>query len=150
MTTTCGQGITSECLLRCGRGGGILNARTRPGTLIRLAGLRDSRPVPGTTGWLGKLAAVTEAVEQNESALVWSPNFSTGVAVFSGIRRWRRPSCFGMKRNMVHGPGKSIMINKKDAPSGTLLHLVEAMREAGFSREINVGSNRAGPSPGNA
>ena len=37
---------------------------------------------------------------------------------------------------------------KKDAPSGTLLKLVEEMRKAGYGRNIDVGSNRAGAIPG--
>ena len=37
---------------------------------------------------------------------------------------------------------------KKDAPSGTLLRLVEKMREAGYSRNIDQASNRAGAVPG--
>jgi 4-hydroxy-tetrahydrodipicolinate reductase len=37
---------------------------------------------------------------------------------------------------------------KKDAPSGTLLHLVRAMEESGYNRTIDVSSNRAGKHPG--
>ena len=37
---------------------------------------------------------------------------------------------------------------KKDAPSGTLLKLVDVMREAGYDRGVDVGSNRAGSIPG--
>jgi len=37
---------------------------------------------------------------------------------------------------------------KKDAPSGTLLKLVEAMKRAGYSRVIDTSSNRAGKHPG--
>ena len=37
---------------------------------------------------------------------------------------------------------------KKDAPSGTLLKLVEEMRAAGYQGVIDVGSNRAGKVPG--
>jgi len=33
---------------------------------------------------------------------------------------------------------------KKDAPSGTLLKLVDEMRKAGYDRHVDVGSNRAG------
>ena len=38
--------------------------------------------------------------------------------------------------------------NKKDAPSGTLLKLVDEMKKAGYGRAIDVGSNRAGAHPG--
>jgi 4-hydroxy-tetrahydrodipicolinate reductase len=37
---------------------------------------------------------------------------------------------------------------KKDAPSGTLIKLVNEMKSAGFERAIDVGSNRAGAHPG--
>jgi len=37
---------------------------------------------------------------------------------------------------------------KKDAPSGTLLKLVEEMKKGGYTRAIDVGSNRAGAIPG--
>ena len=39
---------------------------------------------------------------------------------------------------------------KKDAPSGTLLKLVDEMKKAGYTRNIDVGSNRAGRDPGHA
>jgi 4-hydroxy-tetrahydrodipicolinate reductase len=37
---------------------------------------------------------------------------------------------------------------KKDAPSGTLRKLAEEMRSSGYSRHIDLGSNRAGAHPG--
>jgi 4-hydroxy-tetrahydrodipicolinate reductase len=37
---------------------------------------------------------------------------------------------------------------KKDAPSGTLLKLVEEMKKAGYGRPIDAASNRAGAHPG--
>jgi 4-hydroxy-tetrahydrodipicolinate reductase len=37
---------------------------------------------------------------------------------------------------------------KKDAPSGTLLKLVEEMKRAGYARPVSVSSNRAGAHPG--
>ena len=37
---------------------------------------------------------------------------------------------------------------KKDAPSGTLLKLVDEMKKAGYARPIDAGSNRAGAHPG--
>jgi 4-hydroxy-tetrahydrodipicolinate reductase len=37
---------------------------------------------------------------------------------------------------------------KKDAPSGTLLTLVDRMKTAGYERPIDTGSNRAGTHPG--
>jgi 4-hydroxy-tetrahydrodipicolinate reductase len=39
-------------------------------------------------------------------------------------------------------------VTKKDAPSGTLLKLVEEMKGAGYARAIDVASSRAGAHPG--
>jgi 4-hydroxy-tetrahydrodipicolinate reductase len=37
---------------------------------------------------------------------------------------------------------------KQDAPSGTLLRLVEEMKAAGYTRDIDIASSRAGTHPG--
>jgi 4-hydroxy-tetrahydrodipicolinate reductase len=37
---------------------------------------------------------------------------------------------------------------KKDSPSGTLIHLVQAMKDAGYKRNIDTSSSRAGKHPG--
>jgi 4-hydroxy-tetrahydrodipicolinate reductase len=37
---------------------------------------------------------------------------------------------------------------KKDAPSGTLIQLVDRMKAAGYRRNIDASSNRAGAHPG--
>src|SRR5947209_6783711 len=65
-----GLGITTTAL--CGADAAIefSTPHTAPANLVRLAGLRVPT-VTGTTGWLKHLDAVTEAVEQNQSALVW-------------------------------------------------------------------------------
>ena len=39
-------------------------------------------------------------------------------------------------------------VTKKDAPSGTLLKAVDAMKQAGYTRAIDISSNRAGAHPG--
>jgi 4-hydroxy-tetrahydrodipicolinate reductase len=39
-------------------------------------------------------------------------------------------------------------ITKKDAPSGTLLQVIEEMQRAGYTRRIDASSNRAGANPG--
>src|SRR5262249_14297247 len=70
-----GQGITDTAF--CGIDVAIefSTPEAAPANLIRLASLRVP-VVTGTTGWLAHLEAVKEAVVQNRSALVWSPNFS--------------------------------------------------------------------------
>lgn len=103
--------------------------------------------VVGTTGWLEHLDEAKRIVADNNSALIWSPNFSIGVNVFQRVvaetaRLLKDEKEYGAWAWEIHH------ITKRDAPSGTLLHIVEAMKKAGYSREISVGSNRAGAHPG--
>jgi 4-hydroxy-tetrahydrodipicolinate reductase len=103
--------------------------------------------VVGTTGWLGEMDLVREAVERHNTALVWSPNFSIGVNVFFRLVReaaqlLEDEDQYGAWAWEIHHH------TKKDAPSGTLLKLVEEMKNAGYSRPIDTSSNRAGAHPG--
>ena len=103
--------------------------------------------VVGTTGWLEHLDAVKKAVEANGIGLVWSPNYSVGVnAFFRLVREAARllesqPAYAAWAWEIHHSA-------KKDAPSGTLLKLVDEMKQAGYTRAIDVSSNRAGAHPG--
>jgi 4-hydroxy-tetrahydrodipicolinate reductase len=103
--------------------------------------------VIGTTGWLEHVDAVKRAVETNGIGLVWSPNYSIGVNAFfrlvsEAARLLERQPEYGAWAWEIHHS------TKKDAPSGTLLKLVEEMKKAGYTRAIDVGSNRAGAHPG--
>jgi 4-hydroxy-tetrahydrodipicolinate reductase len=103
--------------------------------------------VVGTTGWLDHFAEVKAIVDQNNSALVWSPNFSVGMNIFARLvseaaRLFKNEKEYGAWAWEIHHS------TKKDAPSGTLLKLVEQMRASGFERPIDTGSNRAGAHPG--
>jgi len=103
--------------------------------------------VVGTTGWSEHLARVKSAVEKNGVGLVWSPNYSIGVNVFARLvaeaaRLFAAQPEYGAWAWEIHHS------TKKDAPSGTLLKLVEEMKAADYSRPIDVSSNRAGGHPG--
>ncbi len=103
--------------------------------------------VTGTTGWFDLLPDVTRSVEESGSGLIWSPNFSVGVAVFSRLAAaaaelLRDDTDYGAWAWEIHHDAK------KDAPSGTMLHLVETMKESGYGRKIDVSSSRAGRHPG--
>ena len=103
--------------------------------------------VIGTTGWQEHAAAVKAAVERNNVGLVWSPNFSIGVNVFfrlvtEAAKLLADEKEYGAWAWEIHHD------TKKDAPSGTLLKLVEVMKSAGYGRNIDVSSNRAGRHPG--
>jgi len=101
--------------------------------------------VIGTTGWQQHLEAVRRSAAG--IGLVWSPNFSIGVNAFFRIvaeasRALAAEDSYGSWAWEIHHA------TKKDAPSGTLLKLVDEMKKAGYSRQIDVSSNRAGTHPG--
>ena len=103
--------------------------------------------VIGTTGWLEHQEVVKAAVERHGIGLVWSPNYSIGVNVFfrlaaEAARLLAAQPEYGAWAWEIHH------FTKKDAPSGTLLKLVEEMKKAGYGRKIDTGSNRAGAHPG--
>jgi 4-hydroxy-tetrahydrodipicolinate reductase len=103
--------------------------------------------VVGTTGWTEHTGRVKAAVEKNGIGLVWSPNYSIGVNVFARLaaeaaRLLAREPEYGAWAWEIHHA------TKKDAPSGTLLKLIDEMTRAGYTRTIDVGSSRAGAHPG--
>jgi 4-hydroxy-tetrahydrodipicolinate reductase len=121
-----------------------------PGTAIedieRLARL-GVNTVVGTTGWLRDIDRARGAVERAGTALVWSANFSVGVNLFSQLvggaaELFARQQEYGAWAWEIHHA------TKKDAPSGTLLALVERMKKSGYDRPVDAGSSRAGVHPG--
>ena len=119
---------------------------TAPGNLKKLAETKI-QAVTGTTGWLDRLPEVEQAVRQAGTGLVWSPNFSVGVAVFRKLTAlaaelMRDQKEYGAWAWEIHHD------TKKDAPSGTLVHLVKTMQQSGYTRGIDVSSSRAGKHPG--
>jgi len=103
--------------------------------------------VVGTTGWFGEMDRARKAVERAGTGLVWSPNFSVGVNIFSQVvaelaRRMSRQPEYGAWAWEIHHA------TKKDAPSGTLLALVETMKQNGYTRPIDTSASRAGAQPG--
>ena len=103
--------------------------------------------VQGTTGWTSRMGEVRAAIEQNGTGLVWSPNYSIGVNIFSRIVALAAK----LMANEAEYEAWAWEIHhsaKKDAPSGTLLKLIADMKEAGFSRPVDASSSRAGKVPG--
>jgi 4-hydroxy-tetrahydrodipicolinate reductase len=103
--------------------------------------------VVGTTGWFDKLDAARAVVEEAGTGLIWGSNFSVGVSVFFQL-------VADAARLMAHQPeyaawGWEIHHNtKKDAPSGTMLNLVEMMKKNGYERSVDVAASRAGTHAG--
>jgi 4-hydroxy-tetrahydrodipicolinate reductase len=103
--------------------------------------------VIGTTGWLEHLDAVKQAAARHATGIVWSPNYSVGVNAFFRIvaeaaRLLASQPEYGAWAWEIHHS------TKKDAPSGTLLKLVEEMKRAGYGGTVSTASNRAGAHPG--
>lgn len=121
-------------------------AQSAPENIARLA-RAGVRTVTGTTGWLDELPKVSAAVERSGTALVWSANYSVGVQIFlrlaaEAARLMANQPEYGAWAWEIHHAAK------KDAPSGTLLALVEKMKESGYERPIDASSSRAGAHPG--
>ncbi len=140
------QGITRENF----RGVDVAIEFSTPETAIpnleRLCAL-GIPTVTGTTGWFGDLERVRAFVERSDTPLVWSANYSIGVQVFRRVvaeaaRLLAAESDYGAWAWEIHHAAK------KDAPSGTLLALMDDMKRAGYARPVNASSNRAGNNPG--
>jgi 4-hydroxy-tetrahydrodipicolinate reductase len=103
--------------------------------------------VCGTTGWHDRLPEITTAVERSGTALVHSPNFSTGVLLLTRLARAagellaRRPEFATYLLEVHHA-------HKQDAPSGTARLLRDALRAGDPARDYPVTSVRAGSVPG--
>jgi 4-hydroxy-tetrahydrodipicolinate reductase len=119
---------------------------TAPTNIERLAAA-GVNTVVGTTGWAEHAARARVAVERGGIGLVWSPNFSIGVNVFMHLvaeatRRLAAYPEYGAWAWEIHHAAK------KDAPSGTLLKLVEEMKRADPQRHVDTSVSRAGMHPG--
>lgn len=141
-----GSGITPKAFQDIDVAVEFTTPEAAPENLKRLAHARIPA-VAGTTGWLDRLEEVSQAVHRAGTGLVWSPNFSVGIAVFrrltaSAAELLRNEDAYGAWAWEVHHDAK------KDAPSGTLLQLVKTMQQSGYRRHIDVASNRAGKHPG--
>lgn len=119
---------------------------TAPENVKQLAKL-GVNVVVGTTGWFGELDAAHAAVEKAGTGLIWGSNFSVGVSVFFQLvadaarLMARQPEYAAWGWEIHHS-------TKKDAPSGTMLNLVEMMKKNGYERPVDVAASRAGTHAG--
>jgi 4-hydroxy-tetrahydrodipicolinate reductase len=116
------------------------------GNIERIAALGVNMVI-GTTGWTDQMPRIREIVDRAGVGLVWSPNYSVGVNAFFRIVS----AAAGLLANEPEYEAWAWEIHhsaKKDAPSGTLLKLVDEMRASGYNRGIDVSSSRAGRIPG--
>ena len=116
------------------------------GNLERLCD-RGVDTVIGTTGWDERRAEFLELASESGIGLVHGANFSVGVNAFYRIaaaaaRTLARCDGYDLAAFESHHRGK------RDAPSGTALRLIDEVRAAGWSGEIDVTSQRTGHVPG--
>jgi len=121
---------------------------TEPSSAVSniMACIHEGVPVVvGTTGWYDSLPAITATAQEEGASLLWAPNFSVGVTLFVELAREaaRIMARSGFEAALVETHHSA----KKDAPSGTALAIVNAMKN-GLGSEIPVTSIRTGSVPG--
>jgi 4-hydroxy-tetrahydrodipicolinate reductase len=141
-----GAGITAESFRGIDAAIDFSAAAAVPANAERIAALGVPLVV-GTTGWQSEMPRVREAVERHGAGLLHGANFSVGVQVFyrlaeAAARLLADEADYDAWAYEIHHK------MKKDAPSGTLLQIVKVMEAGGYSRPIDVASNRAGAIPG--
>ena len=80
--------------------------------------------VVGTTGWLDRLEEVRKRCMDANGKLVYSANFSIGVNIFFKINKMLAQLMNSQDRYRV-SMEETHHIHKKDAPSGTAIHLAQ-------------------------
>lgn len=113
--------------------------------LVRLAEL-GLDVACGTTGWHDPEAAgrVDAAAQATESGVIWAPNFSLGVALFSRIVRRAARLVDALPQYDVH-LHEAHHRHKADAPSGTARTLAEILLQALSSKQRWALASDTGP-----
>lgn len=137
-------GIAREAL----RGATVAIEFTAPSSAaanVRACVAADCAVVCGTTGWDTERAAVTAEVKSGNGALLWAPNFSIGMHLFTQMvaDAARRVRDAGFDGHLVETHHTA----KQDAPSGTAVHLADAAARA-LGTTLPITSVRVGQVPG--
>lgn len=103
--------------------------------------------VVGATGWDAQEEEVRRAAEEARIGVVHAANFSLGVNLFAAVVE-RSAALFARHDDFGSWIHEGHHAAKRDAPSGTALALRTAMRKAGYERDVDVSSTRAGRMPG--
>jgi 4-hydroxy-tetrahydrodipicolinate reductase len=107
--------------------------------------------VVGTTGWHDRLPEVMREIERLGGALLWAPNFASGVVLFTALVE-RAGLLFGRDASFDAHLIETHHAAKKDAPSGTALALARAFASgasgSGAARRPGITSVRTGHVPG--
>lgn len=140
-----GAGITTATL----RGATVAIEFTEPSAAaanVRACAAAGCAVVCGTTGWDAERRVVEGEVKAAGGALLWAPNFSLGMHLFTALvaeaaRRARAVEGLDMHLVETHHTAK------KDAPSGTARLLAQAAERASGAA-VPITSIRVGAVPG--
>lgn len=103
--------------------------------------------VIGTTGWEAQEAETRRIAAEAGIGVVHAANFSLGVNLFQAVVE-RSAALFARYEDFGSWIHEAHHDAKQDAPSGTAIALRNAMQAAGYTRNIDVASTRAGRMPG--
>ena len=104
--------------------------------------------VVGTTGWLDRLEEVRKRCMDANGKLVYSANFSIGVNIFFKINKMLAQLMNSQDRYRV-SMEETHHIHKKDAPSGTAIHLAQdIIHEVDARVVLPITAIREGEVPG--
>lgn len=103
--------------------------------------------VSGTTGWDTERAVVEAEVRVQKGALLWAPNFSLGVHLFSRIVEQAARVIAGANANFDAHLIETHHSQKLDAPSGTARSLADRAERAS-GKPVPITSVRVGSVPG--
>jgi 4-hydroxy-tetrahydrodipicolinate reductase len=103
--------------------------------------------VIGSTGWADREDDVRATFAEHQVGAVVASNFSIGAHVLEAAARTtalllRDAQAYEAFLHEAHHSAK------RDAPSGTALSLLRAVRDAGYTQPVDVSSTRAGHIPG--
>jgi len=92
--------------------------------------------VAGTTGWYDRMDEVMDYCKQKSSSFIYGSNFSIGVNIFFKINEllaaiMSGQDDFSVKIEEIHH------ITKKDAPSGTAIHLSKII-ENQYNKPVDI------------
>lgn len=114
---------------------------------VKKLAARGINVVVGATGWDAQEEEVRRAAEEARIGVVHAANFSLGVNLFAAVVE-RSAALFARHEDFGSWIHEGHHAAKRDAPSGTALALRTAMRTAGYGRDVDVSSTRAGRMPG--
>jgi 4-hydroxy-tetrahydrodipicolinate reductase len=103
--------------------------------------------VSGTTGWDDGHAATEKAVRDSKGALLWSPNFSIGVAIFARIIEQATRDIAATQGTFGVHVVETHHAQKQDAPSGTA-KMLAARAKLALGEDVPITSVRTGQVPG--